>query len=434
MYTVDELPSNIIERLLLILSTAFVVVNAAALTLQRPDSIGSSALTVIIWLLCAWGGHWWLNRHIPYRDVLLFPVVMFLSGWGLIIIDRLFPVFADRQTLWLLISMGALVFILNVPRVLHWLRAYRYLWLLFGLVLLLSTILLGSHPTGTANAPQLWLGLGEAFFQPSEALKIILVAFLASYLAEQYPLLRAEGVVSRGRLLDLSPRVFGPIILMWGLSVLVLIWQRDLGTAVIFFVVFLLLTYAASGITQILISGSLLIIIAGGVAYSVFGVVQTRVDIWLNPWPQAANDAYQIVQSLQAFAAGGIFGEGVGQGYPFFIPVAHSDFAFAALAEEWGFLGVVTVVACFAVIVLRGLTLATRHQGQPFYALLTVGLCALLGVQSVLIMGGVTRLLPLTGVTLPFVSYGGSSLLMSFIAVGLLLRLSAEEETPYALR
>jgi len=350
------------ERHLLGWAAVFIQLNYISLTLQRPEALFGSMLSVGAWTACALGGHWWLNRHLPHRDGLLFPVVMFLSGWGLIVIDRLTPAFADRQTLWLLISTGVMLAIVAIPRVLHWLRVYRYVWLLFGLGLLVSTILLGSNPAGQANAPELWLGFGDAFFQPSEALKVILVAFLASYLAEQYPLLRAEGLISRGHLLDLSPRVFGPVLLMWGLSIVMLIWQQDLGTAVIFFVVFLLLTYAASGITQILLSGAVLVVVAGFVAYYAFPVVETRIDIWLNPWPEADTRAYQVVQSLQAFAAGGIFGEGVNQGYPFYIPVSHSDFAFAALAEEWGFLGIITVIACFAVLVLRGFTLATTTR------------------------------------------------------------------------
>ena len=214
---------------------------------------------------------------------------------------------------------------------------------------------------------------------------------------------------------------------MWGLSVVILIWQRDLGTAILFFMVFLVLLYVASGYTPLLIVGALLIVAAGLVAYRLFDVVQLRVDIWLNPWPEADGRAFQIVQSLLAFAAGGVFGQGIGQGSPNFIPVVHSDFVFAALAEEWGLLGVVVVIACIAVFVVRGLRIAVMQRARPFHALLAVGLSVMLATQSLLIMGGVLKLIPLTGVTLPYFSYGGSSLLVNFVMVGLLLRLSAGE-------
>ncbi|MEO1287401.1 MAG: FtsW/RodA/SpoVE family cell cycle protein, partial [Chloroflexota bacterium] len=153
---------------------------------------------------------------------------------------------------------------------------------------------------------------------------------------------------------------------------------------------------------------------------------ELRVDIWLNPWLEADGRAYQIVQSLMAFASGGIFGEGIGQGSPTYIPVVHSDFIFSALAEEYGLIGVLVLVSAICIFIMRGLRIAVQHQDRPFNALLALGLTMLIAIQCILIMGGVLKLLPLTGVTLPYMSYGGSSLLASFVIVGLLLRLSAE--------
>lgn len=424
-YDYDETPSAWrTERYILMLTALFLAVNFVALGILRPDSIPSNVFAFAVWVIGATTGHFALNRLLPQRDGLLFPCVMLLSGWGLVVIDRLAPRFADRQTLWLIVGLAAMILVIALPNLLRWLRIYRYLWLLLGLGLLVSTILLGSNPSGQANAPQLWLGFGDVYFQPSEALKVVLVAFLASYLAEQYPALRAEGLITGNRQ-SFSPRVIGPILLMWGLSVLMLVWQRDLGTAILFFAVFIILIYTASGYSLVLVSGAVLIVIAAVVGYRLFDVVQLRIDIWLNPWPESDGRAYQIVQSLQAFAAGGVFGTGVAQGYPNYIPVVHSDFVYAAVAEEWGLIGVIGIVSVFTVIVTRGLQIGLINQHRPFQALLAVGLCVVIGVQSVLIMGGVTRLLPLTGVTLPFISYGGSSMLMSFIMVGLLLRLSA---------
>lgn len=421
----DKSSQSQVELTLLFISGVFITINFVALTLLRPETWATNGLAFTAWVLCAGVGHIVLNHSLPQRDMLLFPVVMFLSGWGLVLIDRLLPNFADRQAIWLIISTIAMLLVVISPQAIHWLKNYRYLWLIFGLILLVSTIALGRNPSGLSTAPQLWLGIGGVFFQPSEPLKIILVAFLASYLAEQYPSLRAEGLFAEGNRPTLSPNVLGPTLLMWVLCIIVLVWQRDLGAAALFFAVFLILLYVTSGNLLIVVSGIGLLAIAGLIAYTQFAVVQLRVDIWLNPWPEADGRAYQIVQSLQAFAAGGIFGQGIGQGLPTFIPVVHSDFIFAALAEEYGLLGATVVIVCFAVIVLRGLRIAMLQGSQPFEALFATGLSSLIAVQALLIMGGVMRLLPLTGVTLPFLSYGGSSLLVSFIMVGLLLRLSA---------
>lgn len=421
----DDGPINS-EILLLMLAGGFIGVNFLALFIQEPNV--RYLIHFAGWLASAIGGYAVLRRYLPGHDPLIFPVVMFITGWGLVLIGRLIPAFADRQAVWLLLSTLALLLAACFPHLLRWLRNYRYLLLLLGLGLLVSTILLGQNPSGDPNAPQLWLGIGNVFFQPSEALKVILVAFLASYLAEQYPLMRLQQSVIGGddNRVWLSPHILGPILLMWSLSVLVLIWQRDLGTAALFFAVFILLLYIASGQFMILLGGFLLTIAAGIVAYNLFAVVQLRVDIWLNPWPEANGRAYQIVQSLMAFSEGGIFGQGIGQGAPTFIPVVHSDFIFSALAEEYGLLGVVVLLVTLATLVMRGLRLSVLLQTRSFYALLAIGLSLLIGIQSLLIMGGVLKLFPLTGVTFPYLSYGGSSLLMSFIVAGLLLRLSTE--------
>lgn len=413
-----------LERRLLLVAGAFICVNFIALSLLRPEATFSHILTFTAWVTCALSGHYVLSTYLPQRDQFLFPVVMLLSGWGLVAIERLAPRFADRQMIWLALSVAIMLAVAVFPHTIRWLRAYRYLWLNFGFALLISTIIIGINPSGAPDSPQLWLGVGGLYFQPSEALKIILVAFLASYLSEQYPLIRAEREISTDLGFPLSPRIVGPIILMWALSVIILIWQRDLGTATLFFIVFLVLLYTASGNIFILLSGFILIFIAGLAAYNLFAVVQLRVDIWLNPWAEADGRAFQIVQSLQAISAGGVFGQGVGQGSPFYIPVVHSDFIFAAIGEEWGLLGLVAVIASIMLIVFRGFRTAIS-QNRPFYTLLGIGLSSLIATQSLLIMGGVTRLFPLTGVTLPYLSYGGSSLVMSFIVIGLLLRLSA---------
>ena len=412
---------------LLALAGAFIFLGMVTISLPRVTQ-PSYWLVFAIWVICAVAGTWILNRYLPQRDPLLFPLVMFLSGWGLVAIERLAPTFADRQAIWLLISVLAMLVTAVFPHALRWLHSYRYILLALTLLLLMATIVLGRNPSGLASAPKLWLGFGSVYFQSSEAMKIILVAFLASYLGEQSSTLHAKenpGLNGRFRL-GLLPRLAGPTLLMWALSVVILVWQRDLGTAMLFFIVFLLLLYMTNGDLRLILGGAVLVIAAGFVAYQLFEVVQLRVDIWLNPWAEADGRAYQIVQSLMAFGAGGIFGAGVGLGSPGYIPVVHSDFVFAALAEEWGLLGVITVLSSFAVLAMRGLSIGILHPGRAFYKLFAVGLTMMLTVQTLMIMAGVLKLLPLTGVTLPFISYGGSSLLASFIMIGILLRLSSE--------
>lgn len=419
------------EQALLVLGGVFIALNVMTLWFVRGFQFGD-VLALTMWILCSLLGLWTLETRLPNRDPLLFPLAMLLTGWGLIAIDRLSEGyiynFANRQTLWMTLGVVLMLITAIRPEPLRWMREYRYLTLIVGLLLLISTIIFGTNPTGSPFAPQLWLGFGQVFFQPSELLKIILVGFLASYLAEQYPALRAEGLdIPENSLLSLSPRILGPVLLMWALCIVILVWQRDLGTATLFFGVFVILLYVASSNLLVIAGGLLLTVIAGTAGYLLFAVVQLRINIWLDPWSQADGSAYQLVQSLLAFAAGGVFGQGIGQGDPTYIPVVHSDFVFAAIAEEWGLLGIVVISATILTIVMRGLRISVLQQDRPFFALVAVGLSSLIGIQSLLIMGGTLRVVPLTGVTLPFVSYGGSSLVVNFIILGLLLRLSQRE-------
>jgi cell division protein FtsW (lipid II flippase) len=412
------------ERTLLVLAGIFITLNHVTLIIVQERSI-LRLWIVGIWVGCAWGLHKVSDRRLPYRDSYLLPTMMLLVGWGINTIDRLAPAFADREAMWLIFSSLIFGMILYLPHDLNWLRSYRYTWLVLGLGLLIVTILLGVNPSG--GGPRLWLDFGRVFYQPSELLKILLVVFMASYLADHWLTLRHE-FIQVGFLKIPLPAMsfFAPILLMWGLCMVILIWQRDLGTATLFFVVFMLMLYLASGQEMLIVGGTLLLSIAGFVAYLLFDVVALRIEIWLNPWAEPEGRAFQLVQSLMAISAGGVMGQGIGEGLPTAIPVVHSDFIFAAIAEEWGLIGVLSLLICLAVIIIRGLKIAAQNQQHPFIALLSAGLSLMLAIQSILIMAGSTRLLPLTGITLPFVSYGGSALLTSFMMVGLLLVLSGE--------
>jgi cell division protein FtsW (lipid II flippase) len=412
-------PSRRLSALfLLVLAGLFLVLSAVQVSLVT----GSLRVWtgIVVWTACAAAGWLIARRSLPGIDPLIYATCMTMAGWGLLMVYRLLPNFGDRQAVWLAMGTAGMLAALRFPDLLGRMRRYRY-----SILLLLATILFGTNPSGFASAPALWLGTGSIFFQPSELLKIVLVVFLASYLAEQYPVLRSAALFERSRRVFLAPRIAGPVVLMWGLCVVILVWQRDLGTAILFFMLFVTLLYVASGSNWVLVTAGILIVIAAVAAYFLFDVVQLRVDIWLNPWIDPDNRAYQIVQSLMTFSAGGTFGQGIGLGFPSYVPVIHSDFMFAAIAEESGFLGVVTVIALLMVLVSRSFQAAALQHGKPFPTLLAIGFSTLIAVQSLMIMGGVLKVIPLTGVTLPFFSYGGSSLVVSFFMVGILLRLSA---------
>lgn len=443
--TLEERDSrrDVREAALLLAAAAFIFSNAVAYSFLRESTITWSHLFApACWLVVVTAAHLTIRIFRPTRDPFLLPVFALLAGWGLLLQDRLAPNFLGRQTLWFTLATVAMLAVVIIPRTLQPLLRYRYVLLLGGIVLLAVTLLFGVNPGGSGIA--LWLPvpfpfLGRVYFQPSELLKLLLVIFLASYFTEQAPLhnFRREAVHenSKGRSFAIGAFLrhlpfLGPLLAMWGFTILLLVWQQDLGAAALFFIVFVTLVYLATGEWVYVWSGLILLLLAGVFAFFAFDtVVAPRILSWLNPWPNVSDRAYQIVQALYAQAAGGIIGKGIGQGFPDYIPVVHSDFALAAVAEEWGEMGSLTVVACFAILAGRGLrtTLLSIRGARPnfFHAYLGAGLVTLLSVQAFLIMGGTTRLLPLTGITLPFVSYGGSSLLVSSLAIGLLLFLSA---------
>jgi cell division protein FtsW (lipid II flippase) len=401
----------------LALAAAFTALGLTALSLVKSGRVALGiAWPSLVWSVALAGAWLALRRWRPDHDPLLLPITGLLTGLGLIMVARLAPAFATRQAIWSLLGLGAMLAVGLGLRDMRWLRRYRYTWLFAGLALLALTLVFGVNPAGTGS--QLWLGLGGLYFQPSELLKLLMVVFLASYFAQKRPML-TEGGYRVGRL-RLPPLPYlGPVLLMWGFSLVLLIWQRDLGAAWLFFGVFLVMLYATVGQVGYVVLGLGLFGAGGTLGYRLFEHVRLRVDIWRNPWAEASGRAFQIVQSLLAFAAGGLLGEGIGQGSPTFIPVVHSDFVFSAIGEELGLLGTLGVVALFALLVARAGRIALTAK-TAFRQLLAFGLAALVGLQALTIMAGSLKLVPLTGVTLPFVSYGGSSLVTSFTLVGLL--------------
>ena len=428
-----------LELGLLALAIAFVGVNAISYSLVESGRVQWRYLwSPAVWTAVVLATHLLLSRFIPLRDPLLLPIAAILAGWGLVLVDRLAPAFLLRQTLWVVIGAIALTAIALLPKGrpgdptgLRWLRRYRYLWLFLGMLTLSLTLVFGVNPSGAG--PRLWLGgrlpvIGRVYFQPSELLKLLFIVYLASYMAEKEGLVHI--VVFRLGRLRIARPPFGylaPLLLMWGVSMILLAWQRDLGAAMLFFIVFLVMLYLASGRWEAVASGLVMLLATASLAYRLpfdtLDIVRLRIDTWINPWPDAQGRAFQIVQSLLALAAGGLIGQGVGQGYPTYIPVVHSDFAFAAVTEEWGLVGAVTVIISLAVLVHRGLRIAVLSR-RPFISFLATGMVAFIGVQSLIILAGVTKLFPLSGITLPFLSYGGSSMVVSCLMVGLLIKIS----------
>ncbi|MDY6875970.1 MAG: FtsW/RodA/SpoVE family cell cycle protein [Chloroflexota bacterium] len=410
------------ERFLLLIAAAFLL--AGTLTLaahDSPFSILHSALAILSFIISFAVAHFFLSRYLPHRDPFLLPMAALLTGWGLLLIGRLAINFLLRQAAWLLISTAALLAVVWLSHNLRWLRRFRYTWLFGGLALLAATLLFGVNPSG--YGPRLWLGAWGIYFQPSEPLKLLLVVYLASYLAEKRELLVSERwKVGRWRLPPLA--YVGPLLAMLGLATILLAWQQDLGAAILFFFTFLAMLYLATGQWEYIATGLVLFLLVGLAGYRISGRVALRIDGWLNPWPEAADRAFQIVQSLLAFGTGGVFGQGLGLGHPGYIPAVHTDFVFAAIGEEFGLAGTLVIVALYGVLALRGFRIAARAS-RPFERFLAAGLTAGLVIQAWVIMAGNVKLAPIAGVTLPFVSYGGSSLLTCFITLALLLRISS---------
>jgi len=371
------------------------------------------------WVVIFTFAHRETKRHLLERDPYLLPVAALLTGWGMLTIWRLTPEFGLRQTLWMLLTVGLFSISLRFSLDLEVVRRYKYIILTSGLLLTSLTLIFGSNPAGTG--PRLWLGCCGVYLQPSEPLKLLLVGYLAAYLADRLP--------ARDRLI---PLLF-PTLFVTGLALLLLLVQRDLGTASIFILLYATIVYIAIGRKRVLFISAGMLLLAGLVGYFFIGLIQLRIDAWINPWLDPSGRSYQIVQSLLAIANGGIFGRGPGIGSPTLVPIAHSDFIFTAMAEETGLVGTIGLLALFAILISRGLRVALQAPDR-FRRLLATGITAYFSIQSLLIAGGNLRVLPLTGVTLPFVSYGGSSLLTSFVALLVLLAISNQlEEEPAPL-
>jgi cell division protein FtsW (lipid II flippase) len=411
------------------LALGLIAILALALAIAPSARLGawgsfrfSHFVIIPAWAAVAWLARRVADRHLVHRDPILLPVTFSLIGVGLLTIWRISPLWGARQTAWFLVSSVLLLEVIRAPRNLSWLYRYRYVWLSVGLLLTAMTLILGTNPAG--GDARLWLGCCGVYFQPSEALRFLLLVYLASYLADRLTL-------GRSQLLSKPLAAFAPIAVAWGLSAALLIVQRDLGAGMLLLGSLAIMLYVATGKTIVLL-GSAGIGIAGGLlAYRVVDLIQVRLQTWVNPHADPIGSGYQSIQSMIAFASGGMLGSGPGMGSPEMVPVSHSDFIFAALGEEWGLLGSLGFLALIGIVVSRGIR-ASATAKTPFRALLAAGISFGIALQSILIIGGVTRLLPLTGVTLPFISYGGTSLVTSTVGLAILLIISNDSwQTPW---
>ncbi|HYY80002.1 MAG TPA: FtsW/RodA/SpoVE family cell cycle protein [Actinomycetes bacterium] len=414
--------------LALVLSVgAYVIVGLAADNEVPAGSAGYGATLAALFI----GGHLVLRWRAPQADPILLPGAALLNGLGLVMVRRLdyaeagsrgFRAEAPAQALWTVLGVAVFCLVVVVIHDHRVLDRYRYTWLLVGITLLILPRLpvIGRE----INGARLWIRLGPFSGQPAEAAKIALVVFLAAYLAERKELL-ATATYRAGPFLVPEIKYFMPLLSAWAVSLFVLFFEKDLGSSLLFFGVFVALLYVATGRFSYVVAGLALFLTGAVLAYNLFAHVQVRVATWLDPWRYYASRGYQLAQGLFAMATGGILGQGWNQGRPDLIPFASTDFIFAAFGEELGLLGVTAMLLVYLLMVFRGLRIALA-AADDFGKLLALGLVVSFGLQVFVIVGGVTRLIPLTGITLPFVSFGGSSLLANYALVALLCRISSE--------
>ncbi|MEP7055659.1 MAG: FtsW/RodA/SpoVE family cell cycle protein [Actinomycetota bacterium] len=428
-----------LELRLIVFSILIATAAYAVLSLAQDERVSLSALTYGASLGAMFlAAHLAVRRLAPGADPLILPIASLLNGIGVVVIRRLDDAYtardpradqnAPQQLVWTAIGIVVFILVLVVVRDHRSLDRYRYTLMAVGLGLLLLPAV--PHVGRTINGARLWVRLGPVSFQPSELAKLALIAFFASYFVAKREVLS----LATRRILGLHlPRArdLGPVLLAWLASLAVLIQLKDLGTSLLFFGVFLVMLYVATERTSWLAIGMLLFGAGAWVAYHQFSHVRVRFDTWLHPFAHPLGSGLQLTQSLFGLATGGLFGTGLGRGRPDLVPFARTDFIFPAVGEELGLIGIVVVLVLYLLIVSRGLRAALGVRDE-FGKLLAAGLAFSLALQVFVVVGGVTRLIPLTGLTLPFLSYGGSSLVANYALIALVMRVSAAGRTPTA--
>lgn len=402
-----------------------IVIGFASVYATRSAQMSAGSLTYGLFFVGLFlAVHLLMRLSLPEADPYLLPITALLSALGIMMIYRIDPDLAAAQTTWLLAGLGLFALTIILLRKYRKLDDYIYLLGIIGVALLLVAIVFGHE----VNGARLWLSVGGLSIQPGEFSKVLITIFLAGYLNTNRELLATTTWRLFG--VPMPPlKYLGPLITMWGMSFALLVLMNDLGTSMLFFGIFLAMTYVATGRLTYPVIGGLLFMAGAWLAYNIKPTVRVRVSTWINPWSDSMDQGYQIVQSLFAIGDGGLFGTGLGKGYLLFqngepiIPALHTDFIFSAIAEELGLVGATGLIVLFLLFCYRAFKIAIDSD-DGFSKLLAAGLASAFALQTFVILGGVMKLIPLTGITLPFVSYGGSSIVANFGALALLLLIS----------
>lgn len=437
-------PGRTRELVLLGFTAALVVAGLAIVDLSQEnqltlDLVGYGAAYLALFTVA----HMAVRRFAPYADPLILPIVALLNGIGLVMIYRLDLAalrkrrftgdvdlssgYATQQVLWSLIGVLLFTALLVAMRDHRVLARYSYTLGLVGLIALALPAVLPASMS-EVNGAKIWIRLPFMSIQPGEFAKILLLIFFAALLVSKRELFQTAGRRFLG--MDFPrPRDLAPVLASWAIAVLIMVLEKDLGTALLLFGTVLAMIYVATEKPSWVVIGLTLFLGAFAIAYKLFGHVQIRVETWLDPFAYADDKGYQLTQSLLGIGTGGLAGTGLGNGRPDIVPFANTDFIIAALGEELGLFGLTAIIALYAVLILRGMRIAMQVR-DSFGKLLAAGLSFTVMVQLFVVVGGVTRLIPMTGLTTPFVSYGGSSLLANYLLVAILLRISHTARKP----
>jgi cell division protein FtsW (lipid II flippase) len=437
------LPTRRNAELLLLCSAALITL-AALLIVEANQERGLRWDLIsygLIFLVVFGSAHLAVRRFAPYTDPLLLPIVALLNGLGLVMIHRLDLVSSEpsghrhpsatQQMLWTVVGVAAFALVVTFLKDHRQLARYGYICGVTGLVFLVIPALLPAS-LSEQNGAKIWIRLPGFSIQPAEFSKILLLIFFSAVLITKRSLFTSVGKHFMGMTLP-RPRDLAPLLAAWVISVGVMVFEKDLGTSLLLYASFLVVVYLATQRFSWVLIG--LALFAGGsvAAYFMFGHVRTRVRMWWDPFADPDGAGYQIVQSLFSFATGGIFGTGLGNGQPDTVPAASTDFIMAAFGEELGLVGFASILLLYTIVIVRGLRTAIATR-ESFGKLLAAGLASTLAIQLFIVVGGVTELIPLTGLTTPWMSYGGSSLLANYVLLAILARISHSARRPLRTR